>query len=723
MNLLESREFLNQLITSSDLPTLFQTTKSNQERLNIVFEHLKKEGAFLEYVKGLNERDVKNYELSFDAKSAGIKDFAAKNCHLALLSTNESLSLAPKSADFLPHLYGNRSAILFDLKCYQDCIVNIEIALASAPPNLIPKLLFRKVKCLICLNKHEEAKSVYEHCLEEMERHLSAIRSDRSDPEVMQYEEMRDRLTKSWTDLSEDKCLEGTPTEGARNKKSAYKNHQGTLKEGAGKKESDCEDRGLDLTLLNKNADFPVASAQIALSANSQFGRSVFAAQDIPPGQLIVVEPARVSAPCPARQIRLTHCHFCLKRTLNCSVPCDRCDALFCDESCRRRSYESSHQAECRVLQAVRQMPLFGMVETLALRFCLQETKQGRDIDALWAKLPTLPAAETPDENAGSLAPVVIPNETEKGSTLKVDSGKNAGHSAPPVLPNKAGKHGSFAVTSDLAFLLETNEPSRSSADMVARVFKATVLCQLLRLNAFFPGDDTVPFGPQARRFGALLVHYFQVVACNAHDINMFFTSRECPMGEQVQIGSGLYPFCSMFNHSCDPNVVRHSTDGTTVLVTTLKVVRKGEQLFDNYGCHFATHTKAERQAYLWEQYRFHCACQACVEDFPLYSPEEVEEPFTFGVATFGGASPDGLKEELRRSAERFKTVLSEMVANGHNLSDVRGKYEVCVRHLKLINEWVARPHREFEKCQETYKRILCYLTNCAALQDGEEIP
>lgn len=47
--------------------------------------------------------------------------------------------------------------------------------------------------------------------------------------------------------------------------------------------------------------------------------------------------------------------------------------------------------------------------------------------------------------------------------------------------------------------------------------------------------------------------------------------------------GSAVYPFCSLLNHSCAPNILRVSTGSRTVLVA-LRVVEIGEQLFDNYG-------------------------------------------------------------------------------------------------------------------------------------------
>jgi SET and MYND domain-containing protein 4 len=50
----------------------------------------------------------------------------------------------------------------------------------------------------------------------------------------------------------------------------------------------------------------------------------------------------------------------------------------------------------------------------------------------------------------------------------------------------------------------------------------------------------------------------------------------------QQSIGSGWFPFCSLINHSCAPNVLRVYFDGKVALIVC-RPIEKGSQLFDCY--------------------------------------------------------------------------------------------------------------------------------------------
>lgn len=50
----------------------------------------------------------------------------------------------------------------------------------------------------------------------------------------------------------------------------------------------------------------------------------------------------------------------------------------------------------------------------------------------------------------------------------------------------------------------------------------------------------------------------------------------------QMSIGSGWFPFCSLINHSCAPNVMRIYVEGKVALVVC-RPIAAGEQLFDCY--------------------------------------------------------------------------------------------------------------------------------------------
>lgn len=80
-------------------------------------------------------------------------------------------------------------------------------------------------------------------------------------------------------------------------------------------------------------------------------------------------------------------------------------------------------------------------------------------------------------------------------------------------------------------------------------------------------------------------------------------------------IGSGLCPFASLFNHSCDANVKRTCIDNKIAFVVS-NPIAAGEQLFLSYGYSSYRVPKEERQKQL-QRFSFTCDCKACVEDYP----------------------------------------------------------------------------------------------------------
>lgn len=80
-------------------------------------------------------------------------------------------------------------------------------------------------------------------------------------------------------------------------------------------------------------------------------------------------------------------------------------------------------------------------------------------------------------------------------------------------------------------------------------------------------------------------------------------------------IGSGLCPFASLFNHSCDANVKRTCFDNKIAFVV-VKPIEAGDQLFLSYGYSSCRMPRENRRKCL-QRFSFHCECEACVRDFP----------------------------------------------------------------------------------------------------------
>ena len=83
-----------------------------------------------------------------------------------------------------------------------------------------------------------------------------------------------------------------------------------------------------------------------------------------------------------------------------------------------------------------------------------------------------------------------------------------------------------------------------------------------------------------------------------------------------VSLVPAVYPTLALFNHSCDPCIVRYYVEDH-VVVQAIKNIRKGEEICENYGPIFFHSDKEDRVQRLEKQYWFRCECLACQENWP----------------------------------------------------------------------------------------------------------
>ena len=62
-----------------------------------------------------------------------------------------------------------------------------------------------------------------------------------------------------------------------------------------------------------------------------------------------------------------------------------------------------------------------------------------------------------------------------------------------------------------------------------------------------------------------------------------------------LRLSPGIYPTLAMFNHSCDPSIVRFYVEDV-VAVQAIKNIRKGEEICENYGPIFFHSNREDRQ-------------------------------------------------------------------------------------------------------------------------------
>ncbi|XP_012526872.1 SET and MYND domain-containing protein 4 [Monomorium pharaonis] len=253
----------------------------------------------------------KNLEISTAFKLAGNKEFQSKNYVASLELYTKSALYAPSNSIDLSIAIANRSASLFYLDRWQDCINDIKLAIRLGyPDNLRYKLHLRAAQCYIKLgNRRAAVETVLQ---------IHSTLNERNMPD-----EKKERLQRQVNDItSKISCMEDDTddttdtTEFPSQPEVAY----------------------------GENPNFRFASAAIEVKYTAEKGRHVIANKDIKRGQVLFVEKAFAFVP-------LSHikdiCYNCCRSCNDTPVPCTECvDSTYCNINCWDAA-SSCHRWEC----------------------------------------------------------------------------------------------------------------------------------------------------------------------------------------------------------------------------------------------------------------------------------------------------------------------------------------------------------------------------------------
>lgn len=427
------------------------------------------------------------------------------------------------------------------------------------------------------------------------------------------------------------------------------------------------------------NEEIKCASSAIALKYSEDKGRHLIATQNIRPGDVLIVEQPFASVLLPAATS--THCYYCLNRCLS-PIPCLHCtEVMFCNETCRVSCWTQFHSIDCSLLPVISNK--VGKMGLLALRVLLLASEKGKKLRQLMEE---------------------------------VEEGENTAELNPRTLGfNKDGLYSSTDYW-PIHFLIGHLD-HRANADIFRRSVTAACLLHCLEnFTKFFEADldDEVYYF-----CGGLLLHHLQSLPCNAHEVSEMIVNAGS--FESQEIGAAGYATLSLLNHSCDPNVVRHSY-GDWAVLRAIRPILQGEEVLDNYGYHHALHSVEERRSQLSNQYFFHCSCEACLGSWPSYKDQPTKNPI-FKCCECGrgikknqdplcscGAivNIEHLESKLSQSSKLFRETLS-CVLSGQHWDKVP---DCLLEHLTLLANSVQRPWREFSECQETIKQCLSLQAN-----------
>ena len=412
------------------------------------------------------------------------------------------------------------------------------------------------------------------------------------------------------------------------------------------------------------NKTYPSLTSYGDIKISSDRGRHVISSNvssTLKPGTIILIEQPYASVLLPSAWS--THCHMCLKRLNLLLFVCSQCTrAIYCSFDCLQRSI-IWHAFECHL-----PIERLDKMQLLALRLL---TKTG------WKYL--------------------YENQNKFEEYLK----KDQNHMDFEYLNNNNNNNIYQWNNYENILKLETNSHKRSFKDLFQRSIQACVIGLSLINNTSFCQNAYDNLNYQIYICSLILSH-LQSLPCNAHEISEFIYHRLSPLTSScIEIGAGIYATLSLFNHSCNPNVIRNFLGDTVIVRLLSSITTNNIELVDNYGCLSATMNKTDREKKLSEQYHFQCQCQPCLEDWPHYDQ-----------------LPDGTGEktiQLNEYDEAFKRLINGEKPLKNDLNIYEEFIVKCDEELKDMKNFKGKI---YNNAQEAYKQCLNFFYHSIHTED-----
>ncbi|XP_076660578.1 protein-lysine N-methyltransferase SMYD4 [Halictus rubicundus] len=643
----------------------FASLNSNSERIGFLLKYPEAYNLSLE----VDNQVLKSSEKARQLKDLGNKYFGRGEFRKALELYSNAVLLAPQQESGV--ILANRSATLYHLEHHNCALTDAEEAIrVGYPKELFYKIEERRARCLLGLKRHDEAMLAFRNALKALDDTkliLEKKQKLQSDIRLMlAVMEKSNQLAQKHAKLAQKLENSNEPPKKAMPK------------------------------IVARNPLYPACSVAVEIKdEGGDIGRHAIATKNIEPGEILVIEKPHCAFL--LAEYRLTHCHFCLSRIF---VPlpaaCNVCSCVaYCSIRCRNADAKV-HQNECVLL------PTLWISSTSITCFLALRAVTQKPYDQLMKLKDRL--------------------ETSKGRfDLSVER-PYQGHDF------------------EASYGLITHEQERTVEDLLHRTYIATWLLRLLKKGPYFPEavktPDTVESKPSEGELyiGGLILHSLMLLQFNAHEISELTMSRDdqnWSKSKSIFIGGGLYPTVSLFNHSCNPGIIRYFI-GTTMIVHAIRSISPGEDISENYGPIFTRAPEDERKRTLRWQYWFECKCEACTEHWPLL--DEIDPTILRFKCDTGpecrnilpikadtnefmlkclkcGNNTNILKglKALQDTDALFK-VASRNLEEANNM----GALKAYLKILKLLDETLALPIRDYHICQQGVRLCMLLLGNSA---------
>lgn len=402
------------------------------------------------------------------------------------------------------------------------------------------------------------------------------------------------------------------------------------------------------------NSEVPCASEAVTIKYNEEYGRHIVATRKIRPGEVIAVEKPYSLILTPDNVH--THCSNCLEVSWT-NIPCEYCTySMYCSEECKAMDWKKYHDVECAIFPFMLKMN-FVKLDLFSLRLAIQAVREATSMQELREELKEVDNCDDPRTKGFS-------------------------------------KDGTFPSNKYRSLLgLVTNTEKRSVQDLFRRSLDASFILYFLATGTNMFGSplskdlSMLIKNADVTFVGGLILRHQQLIPSNIHSF-----SEEYGL-EVVERGVAAMPFFSLINHSCNPNILRHSRS-EYMIIYAMYSIKEGEQLCDNYTQHYAITPKAVRQKELLKQYYFKCNCSACEENWPLYHNLK-----SFTNLVKKKEDQNKINHALRKFNRYVDIATEGNISDKHILNDL-------LKMIEVLFELAPMPCKEMNNVVETLKRV-----------------
>lgn len=101
------------------------------------------------------------------------------------------------------------------------------------------------------------------------------------------------------------------------------------------------------------------------------------------------------------------------------------------------------------------------------------------------------------------------------------------------------------------------HEKRRPTYSFLEYAFMASFLVKFLDANNYFDSDISGRTEEDKNFIGGLILRNLQILQFNSHEVFDLLKSDKTGARQTVAIGAALYTTLALFNHSCNPSIVR----------------------------------------------------------------------------------------------------------------------------------------------------------------------